>query len=79
MSAPDPLIAALIEERRRQGISQRELGRRAGLSSGGLCEVERGDHSPTLRNLRLLAAALGFDVNLTTAAPTTESKEDDHA
>ena len=66
----DALVRALVAERKRQGLSQREVGRRAGLSTGGFCEAERGDHSPMLSNLRAWAEALGFRLALMPADAT---------
>lgn len=54
----DAVVVALVARRVWLGLSQREVSRRSGLSVGGLCELERGDHSPTLRNLRAWAKAL---------------------
>jgi transcriptional regulator with XRE-family HTH domain len=60
----DPIVAALVAERKAQGLSQRAIGRACGLSSATACEWERGGHSPTLDNLRAWADALGLDLRL---------------
>lgn len=63
MSGPnDWIVGELVAERRRQGLSQREVARRARISTGGMCEMERGDHSPTLRHLHAWMAALGLTI-----------------
>lgn len=69
----DAIVSALVAERKRQGLSQREVARRSGISNGALCEIERGDHSPMLSNLRAWATALGCSLTLSsTPASTTE-------
>jgi len=45
--------------RRNQGLSQRELARRAGLSAAYVSEIESGRKAPTLTTLRSLASGLG--------------------
>jgi transcriptional regulator with XRE-family HTH domain len=60
----DAIVLELVVERKREGLSMREIARRSGISSGGLCELERGDHSPTLKHLRAWAAALDYDIQL---------------
>jgi transcriptional regulator with XRE-family HTH domain len=60
------IIRQLIEERRRQGISQREVTRRIGKSTATLNSWERGLREPTLGNLQAWADALDLDVQLVT-------------
>ena len=60
----DAIVQALVAERKRQGLSQREVARRSGISTGAMCEIERGDHSPMLSNVRAWAAALGYTLTL---------------
>jgi XRE family transcriptional regulator, regulator of sulfur utilization len=49
-------IKALRAER---GISQEELGRLAGLHRAHVGEIERGEISPTLDSVQVIAEALG--------------------
>jgi DNA-binding transcriptional regulator YiaG len=65
----DGIVATLIAERQRQGLSQRDITRRLGTSSASMSIWERGISSPTLSHLREWARALGLDVVLTTVAP----------
>lgn len=46
--------------RRRLGLTQEELGERAGLHYSYVGQVERGDKTPSLRALNKLATALGM-------------------
>lgn len=48
------------EARARLGLSQRQLAERAGLSSGMLCLIERGEANPSVQSLIGLAEALGI-------------------
>jgi transcriptional regulator with XRE-family HTH domain len=45
--------------RTERGISQEELGRLAGLHRAHVGEIERGEVSPTLDSVQLIAQALG--------------------
>ena len=46
------------EARSRLGLSQRQLAERAGLSSGMLCLIEKGEANPSVQSLLGLAEAL---------------------
>jgi transcriptional regulator with XRE-family HTH domain len=48
------------ELRTEQGISQEELGNRTGLHRNHVGQVERGELSPTLTSVEVLADALGL-------------------
>ena len=54
----------LREARRRAGLSQGDLARRAGTSQSAVARVERGHSSPTLATLERLVGAAGFDLRL---------------
>jgi len=58
--------------RKRGGVSQAELARRAGLSQPVVARLEDPDHNPTLSTLERVAAALGarLDIGLL-PGPTT--------
>ncbi|MBI2797389.1 MAG: helix-turn-helix transcriptional regulator [Gemmatimonadetes bacterium] len=59
----DP-AAVVAEARRRAGLSQRELGERAGIAQPAVARLERAGANPTLRTLEALAAAAGFTLRL---------------
>ena len=46
--------------RRRSGLSQRELARRAGTSQAAISRIERGLEKPTLERLEQILAGLGW-------------------
>lgn len=49
--------------RTEQGLSQKELCEKAGISQGTLSAIERSEKSPTAETLRVIAAALGVLVS----------------
>jgi chemotaxis signal transduction protein/DNA-binding XRE family transcriptional regulator len=54
----------LTDARRRAGISQRELARRAGTSQAAVARIELARQSPSIETLRRLVAACGIDLEL---------------
>lgn len=52
----------LRELRQKQGLSQEELGFRAGLHRTYVGGIERGERNVTLKNIQRLADALGVDI-----------------
>lgn len=56
--------------RERQGLSLRALAERCGLSGTAISQIERGDTSPTVSSLHMLAMALGISI--------TDLFQDDH-
>lgn len=64
MRSPDPLVVDLASARRARGWSQEHLGNACGLTQATISRVECGARQPNLSTLRLLADALGFDVEL---------------
>jgi DNA-binding XRE family transcriptional regulator len=48
----------IIEARRAAGLSQEELARRAGLRQETISRLESGKHSPTIRTVEKIDAAL---------------------
>jgi uncharacterized protein len=65
--------AALIKSvRRRRGLSQAELARRAGTSQPVISAYEGGHRDPTYRTLRRLIEAGGDRLQLTATLPTSD-------
>ena len=61
--------AQVVQEvRRRSGLGLRDLARRAGTSHATLHAYEVGAKAPRLDTLSRVAAAAGFDVDITLAA-----------
>ena len=52
----------LGEARRRAGVTQRELARRAGTAQSVVARIERGQTDPSMATLSRLLAAAGFEV-----------------
>jgi transcriptional regulator with XRE-family HTH domain len=59
----------LVRCRARAGLSQRELGRRAGTSAAAVCLYERGARLPRVDTLTRLIAATGSTLDLAIAPP----------
>ena len=56
------LSARVVELREQQGLTQRDLSDRSGMSLSLVRGIENGRNSPTLRSLEGLARALGVEV-----------------
>ena len=61
-SADEPLGQRLRAIRRRAGLSQRELARRAGVSNGAISTIEADKVSPSVSALRQILSALGLSM-----------------
>lgn len=71
MGAMEP--GALLETlRRRNGLTQAELARRAGTSQPVISAYERGRRDPTFGTLRRLVAAGGAELRLDAVAPMSD-------
>ena len=62
MDAPLDVGDRLREARERQGLSQRALARRAGVTNATISMIERGQISPSVASLRKLLEALGLSL-----------------
>jgi transcriptional regulator with XRE-family HTH domain len=61
MTSDTASIGALIRDaRRRSGLSQRSLARRAGTSQAAISRIERGLEQPTVERLEQILAGLGW-------------------
>lgn len=58
---PEQIITYLVQFRKRQGVSLRELARRADVAPASLSAIEKGRSSPTLATLHKLLNAMGTD------------------
>ena len=57
------LAQRLVEERKHQNLSQRELAKRAGIRQSHLCRFESGEHTPSFEFVRKVASGLGKTIN----------------
>jgi transcriptional regulator with XRE-family HTH domain len=63
-------VALMIRWARRDGgLSQKELGVRAGVSQQQIAKLENPDENPSVETLEKVARALGQEVNLVFSAP----------
>ena len=61
---PEELLGKRIRElRKKKGLTQEELGARAGISYKYLGSIERGLENPSFRHLAKIARALGVELS----------------
>jgi len=53
------VIQAVIDARRQNGITQKELSERTGIAQGDISKLENGSANPSVKTLERIAAALG--------------------
>ncbi|HSK68521.1 MAG TPA: helix-turn-helix transcriptional regulator [Candidatus Limnocylindria bacterium] len=54
------IIQAMVDARRRAGLTQKELAERSGIAQGDISRLESGTANPSLRTLRRLARGMGM-------------------
>lgn len=64
MKHAQPIIRQLVDARKRQGISQAELGKKMGLPQSHLSKIESGETDPRMSSLIEIARLLGFELVL---------------
>lgn len=57
-------IKNLVLERKKKGLSQRELAYKSGLTQQAISSLEKCDRKPTLTNLIKYLLGLGIDINI---------------
>lgn len=73
MNAPHPLLEQLAGERQTRGLTQAATGARIGFSRRTISHWESGTRQPTLDDVEMYAAALGFRL---TAVPLEQPADD---
>ena len=58
------LVQALIDARKKSGLTQKELSERTGIAQSDISKFENGDGNPSVRTLQRLAAGMGMRVNI---------------
>lgn len=53
----------LLEARKKRGYTQADLARKSGVSQQGISRIERGDRSPNIITIGMLAAALDIPMS----------------
>lgn len=66
------VIENLVEERRRQGLTQQDLADMTGILAPNLARLERGKRVPTLVVLQKYASALGMHIEIKLCDGTEE-------
>lgn len=54
------IIQAIIDARRKSGLTQQELSRRTGIAQGDISKLENGNSNPSLFTLQRLAEGMGM-------------------
>lgn len=53
------IINAIINGRKENGLTQKELATRTGITQADISRLENGESNPSLKTMKRLAAALG--------------------
>ena len=58
------IVQAIIDARKRGGLTQKELADRSGINQADISRIERGVGNPSLRTIKRLASSMGMTVKL---------------
>ena len=58
------IIQAIIDARKKSGLTQKELSERTGIAQADISKLENGNANPSLRTLKRLAAGMGMKIKL---------------
>lgn len=58
------VVQAIMEARVQEGLTQKELSEKTGISQADISRLERGTANPSLRTLQRIATALGRKVQI---------------
>lgn len=58
------IIQAMIDARKKKGITQKELSERTGIAQGDISKMENGNANPSIRTLQRLAAAMDMSLKI---------------
>ena len=53
------IIQAIIDARKTEGLTQKELSNRSGIAQGDISKLENGNANPSIRTLQRLATGMG--------------------
>ncbi len=65
------LALEVLELRKARGLTQRQLGAKAGIQQAEISRIEAGNSNPTLSTIAALAQALGAELSLSPARSPT--------
>lgn len=58
------IIQAMIDARNREGLTQKELSERTGITQADISRIENGTRNPSLEMVKRLASGLGMRLKL---------------
>ena len=58
------LIQAMIDARKKKGITQKELSELTGIAQGDISKLENGNANPSIRTLQRLASGMGMTLKV---------------
>ncbi len=58
------IIQAMIDARKKTGLTQKELSERTGIAQGDISKLENGSANPSLKTLQRLAAGMNMQLKV---------------
>lgn len=58
------VIQAMIDARKRSGLTQKELSERSGIAQGDISKLENGNANPSIKTLQRLASGMGMTLKV---------------
>lgn len=58
------VIQAMIDARRKTGLTQKQLSEKTGIAQADISKLERGNANPSIKTLQRLAAGMGMKVKI---------------
>ncbi|MBO5103620.1 MAG: helix-turn-helix transcriptional regulator [Ruminococcus sp.] len=58
------IIQAMIDARKKSGLTQKELSNRTGIAQGDISKLENGNGNPSIKTLQKLAEAMNMTLKL---------------
>lgn len=58
------IIQAMIDARKKAGLTQKELSSRTGIAQGDISKLENGNGNPSIKTLQKLAEAMNMTLKL---------------
>lgn len=58
------IIQAMIDARKRSGITQKQLAERTGIAQGDISKLENGSANPSIKTLQRLADGMGMKLKV---------------
>ena len=64
LAAEYDIIQAMIDARKKQNLTQKELSLRTGITQADISRIENGSRNPSLNMLKKLASGLGMTLRM---------------